>query len=120
MATTKLTRNELHAVAAVVEMAHGTETRNIGGYFDYHDVTDAAVEWLERFGRRVSTQWLTRQQVRSIKESIEQCDRYIAKEGPRAADLRPVHVAEMLQEYHTHRAKLVAMLDQNTMTPVLS
>lgn len=47
---------------------------------------------------------------KKIFDAIAECDRYIAKEGARSADLRPADVQELLNWYHRHRAKLVAML----------
>ena len=53
---------------------------------------------------------MTKQQTSSILSAIADCDRYIAKESPRAADLRPAEITKMLAWYVAHRAKLVAML----------
>ena len=47
---------------------------------------------------------------RSIKKAIADCDRYIAIESPRSADLRPADIAELLQWYIAQRAKLQSML----------
>lgn len=47
---------------------------------------------------------------RKIREAIGDCNRYIAKEEPRAADLRPADVAKRLEWYKAHRAKLLGML----------
>jgi len=49
---------------------------------------------------------LTAEQVRKIRSAIADCDRYIAKEGARTADLRPREVQECLDGYIAHRAKL--------------
>lgn len=49
--------------------------------------------------------------VRRIVEAIAECDRYIAKEEPRDASLRPADVAKRLEFYKAHRAKLVTMLE---------
>lgn len=47
---------------------------------------------------------------RKIIEAIQECDRFIAKEEPRAADLRPTQVAQMLEHARQHRIKLIGML----------
>lgn len=46
-----------------------------------------------------------------ISEAIADCNRYIAKEAPRAADLRPADTQDLLDWYYAHRAKLLAMLE---------
>lgn len=51
-----------------------------------------------------------KEQTRKILQAIEECDRYIAKESPRAADLRPVEIQKLLEFYIAHRAKLAAMI----------
>ena len=53
---------------------------------------------------------MTKQQTSSIISAIADCDRYITKESPRAADLRPAEVTKLLAWYVTHRAKLVGLL----------
>jgi hypothetical protein len=53
---------------------------------------------------------LTADQARRVRESIAECDRDIAREAPRDADLRPVDVRERLDFYRAHRARLVTML----------
>ena len=53
---------------------------------------------------------LTSEQTRRIVEAIAECDRFIALESPRAADLRPADIAKTLAHYIAHRARLVAML----------
>lgn len=45
-----------------------------------------------------------------IIDSIADCDRYIAREEPRSADLRPADVAKRLEWYKAHRQKLIQML----------
>ena len=50
------------------------------------------------------------QQISSIQSAIQDCDRYIAKEGARDANLRPAEIAKLLDWYMAHRAKLLAML----------
>ena len=47
--------------------------------------------------------------LRSIRQSIDDCDRFIAKEGPRDPSLRPAAVQATLDCYIAHRAKLQAM-----------
>lgn len=54
---------------------------------------------------------MTNQQKTSIQAAIADCNRYIAKEGARSADLRPAQVAKLLDWYIAHRAKLLAMLE---------
>jgi len=54
---------------------------------------------------------MTTQQINSIKSSIADCDRYIAKEGARNPALRPVEVSRRLEWYISHRAKLTNMLN---------
>ena len=49
--------------------------------------------------------------LRRIRQSIEECDRFIAKEGPRDPSLRPAAVQATLDCYVSHRAKLQAMRD---------
>lgn len=49
---------------------------------------------------------------RRIKEAIAECERFIAKEGPRAADLRPANVQQMLDHAYSHKAKLESMLKE--------
>jgi len=51
------------------------------------------------------------QQINRIHSAIADCDRYIAKESPRRADLRPVDIAALLDWYSAYRAKLVSMLE---------
>lgn len=48
---------------------------------------------------------------KKILDAIADCDRYIAKESARSADLRPVKIQELLDWYIGHRAKLVVMLE---------
>ncbi|WP_341667376.1 hypothetical protein [Alcaligenes sp. SDU_A2] len=45
-----------------------------------------------------------------ILSAIADCDRYIAKEGARAADLRPAEIQRRLAYYISHRDKLAGML----------
>ena len=44
-----------------------------------------------------------------IRQAIEECERYIAKESPRSADLRPADVAKHLEFCIAHREKLLQM-----------
>lgn len=53
---------------------------------------------------------LTKDQTRRILEAIADCDRYIAKEGPRAADLRPEWATKTMEHAKTHKAKLQSAL----------
>jgi hypothetical protein len=48
-------------------------------------------------------------QAQAIRQAIEDCNRYIEKEEPRASDLRPTDVAKRLEFYKAHRAKLLGM-----------
>lgn len=50
-----------------------------------------------------------------IQSAIKECDRYIAMEGPRAADLRPAEVQKRLEFYISHRAKLQQALDTDSL-----
>jgi hypothetical protein len=59
----------------------------------------------------MTTPTLSADRRQRIATAIAECDRYIAKESPRAADLRPADVADRLAYYIAHRAKLVAMLE---------
>lgn len=49
---------------------------------------------------------LTKETTRRVLEAIAECDRFIAKEEPRAADLRPADVAKTLAHAKGHKAKL--------------
>ena len=53
---------------------------------------------------------MNKQRTAKIISAIAECDRYIAKESPRDADLRPAGITKLLASYIAHRAKLVAML----------
>ena len=53
---------------------------------------------------------MTTQEIRKVNEAIAECDRYIAKEGPRSADLRPEWAAKHLEFCKNHKAKLISML----------
>lgn len=44
--------------------------------------------------------------LKRIRAAIADCERYIAKEGPRAADLRPPEVQQRLDGYIVHRDML--------------
>lgn len=48
--------------------------------------------------------------IQKIISAIQDCDRFIAKEAPRSADLRPASVAKTLEHAKAHRAKLTALL----------
>ncbi len=52
----------------------------------------------------------TREETRRILQAIEECDRFIAKESPRNASLRPADVQKTLNFYIAHRAKLAGMI----------
>jgi len=56
---------------------------------------------------------LTPQERRSIDAAIIECDRFIAKESARRADLRPSNIAILLADYIQHREKLTTMLNNN-------
>ena len=51
-----------------------------------------------------------------ILKGIEQCDRFINKESPRCADLRPSDVQETLDKTIAHKAKLNQMLTNYILT----
>jgi hypothetical protein len=55
---------------------------------------------------------LTSQQRSSIIDAIAQCDRFIAKEEPRIASLRPAAMQQHLDYCKAHRVKLLAMLEE--------
>lgn len=46
-----------------------------------------------------------------ITQAIADCNRYIALEGARSADLRPADIQKLLDWYIAHRAKLLLMLE---------
>ena len=46
-----------------------------------------------------------------VAKAIQECDRYIAKEGPRDPNLRPPDIQKLLDFYIEHRKSLVSMLD---------
>lgn len=49
---------------------------------------------------------MTKEQTRRVLEAIAECDRYIAKEEPRIASLRPEWATKALAHAKTHKAKL--------------
>ena len=51
-----------------------------------------------------------KEQTRRILQAIEECDRFIAKESPRSADLRPADIQQHLDFCIAHKAKLQAMI----------
>lgn len=53
---------------------------------------------------------MTQDQTRRVIEAIADCDKFIAKEEPRNAALRPADVAQHLEFCKQHKAKLQAML----------
>lgn len=53
---------------------------------------------------------LTQLQISQIKQGIRDCDRFIALESPRSADLRPANVAQHLEFCKTHKVKLQSVL----------
>ena len=58
----------------------------------------------------METMQITQHNVHRVHEAIAECDRYIAKEGPRNPDLRPEWAAKHLEFCKNHKAKLIAML----------
>ena len=56
---------------------------------------------------------MTQETKRKIEQAIAECFAYIAKEEPRAADLRPADVAQHLAFCKSHVVKLQAMLQAN-------
>jgi hypothetical protein len=54
---------------------------------------------------------LTSEGRKRIASAIAECDRYIAKEAPRADDIRPAMAAQHLTYCSVHRAALRAMLE---------
>jgi hypothetical protein len=59
---------------------------------------------------------LTKERSRRIIQAIQECDRFIGKEGPRDADLRPAAAAQHLEFCIKHKAKLQAMLANDSDT----
>lgn len=53
---------------------------------------------------------MTKEHQHRILDAIADCDRFIAKEEPRRADLRPADVQKMLDHAITHRAAMIRML----------
>lgn len=53
---------------------------------------------------------MSQDEARRVIEAIADCDKFIAKEQPRNADLRPAVVQQHLDFCIAHRAKLQAML----------
>ncbi len=53
---------------------------------------------------------------KQILKSIEDCDRFINKESPRRADLRPASVQKILDDTIAHKAKLKLMLKNYILT----
>lgn len=51
---------------------------------------------------------MTTSRLTKIRQAIEECDRYIAKESPRSPDLRPPETAALLAWYIAHREELIA------------
>ena len=49
---------------------------------------------------------LTPNQLSRIKIALRETERYIALEGPRAADLRPPEVQRLLDKYQSHAVML--------------
>jgi hypothetical protein len=54
---------------------------------------------------------LTTEQARRIRDAIADCDRFIAKEDPRRADLRPADIQKHLDFCKSHKVKLMGMLN---------
>lgn len=54
---------------------------------------------------------MTKETSRKILQAISECDRFIAIEEKRSADLRPAKVAQHLEFCHKHKAKLIKMLE---------
>jgi hypothetical protein len=53
---------------------------------------------------------MSQDETRRVIEAIAECDKFIAKEQPRNAALRPAEVQQHLDFCIAHRAKLVGML----------
>lgn len=56
---------------------------------------------------------MTPLQVSKIQQAIRDCDRFIAIEGPRSADLRPADIQEALDFSRAHRQKMLQVLGRN-------
>lgn len=59
----------------------------------------------------MNTTHITPDKARRIRQAIAECNDFIAKEGARSADLRPADMTQHLEFCHQHRAKLLAMLN---------
>lgn len=53
----------------------------------------------------------TKESQRRVLQAIADCERFIAKEEPRAADIRPASVQQHLDFCHKHMAKLQNALE---------
>lgn len=53
---------------------------------------------------------MTKDEIRRVFDAIGECDKFIAKEGPRIPHLRPQWAAQHLEYCKRHRDKLLAML----------
>lgn len=58
---------------------------------------------------------MTTEQERKVRQAIAECDRYIAKEGPRDPELRPAWAQKALDHAYSHKAKLLRALELNSM-----
>lgn len=65
----------------------------------------------------MTTNELTPYQKQQVLAAIVQCNDFIAKEAPRAEDLRPVEVQKLLTFYYAHREKLLGMLNGTVAVP---
>jgi hypothetical protein len=60
---------------------------------------------------------MTNYQAKQVLAGIADCDRIIAKEGSRSADLRPAYMQQVLDHAIAHKAKLIDMLANNQEVP---
>jgi hypothetical protein len=60
---------------------------------------------------------MTNYQAKQVLAGIADCDRIIAKEGSRSADLRPAYMQQVLDHAIAHKAKLIGMLASNQEVP---
>lgn len=54
---------------------------------------------------------MSQDQTRRILEAIAECEKFIAKEEARRADIRPADVQQHLEFCIAHRVKLAAMIE---------
>lgn len=63
---------------------------------------------------------LSPEQARRVRQALDETERFIAKEQPRRADLRPQDMQKALDHAIGHRAKLQGMLDGTVAFPTVT